>query len=91
MRNGNACPKCDCRQIYCIPGSGAGGRCIQYGLTVFNPIYISHYVCGKCGFVEEWVDIPDELKRVQKVFDQIQINEARDDYEDVGDDDIGAG
>lgn len=58
MKNQHICPKCGSNDIFIIDGHagayGAGNN-IENGLTVFSYIPVDRYVCGNCGFSEEWI------------------------------------
>ena len=64
MKNNNRCPKCDGSSIIFIEGyAGAygSGNNIRVGLTMFSAAKVDRYVCGGCGYSEEWIrqeDIP---------------------------------
>jgi hypothetical protein len=63
MRNTKACPKCKSHDIVVIPSSVGA-----YVGAVIPMIRVSHYLCGSCGFIEEWVDDPKELERIKKKY-----------------------
>lgn len=62
MKNTRQCPKCGSRDIFVIDGyCGAYGRGnnIEVGMTIFSAVPVDRYVCGECGFSEEWIRIED--------------------------------
>jgi ribosomal protein S27AE len=69
MRNSKACPKCKATDIVRIPGVvgnyGAGNN-IFIGRILFSAVKVTRYLCGSCGFSEEWVDSADDIARVKK-------------------------
>ena len=71
MKNSGECPKCGEKDIVEIPGKvGAygSGNNIQVGFTVFSAIKVTRYLCASCGFSEEWVTNPGDLKKVAQKF-----------------------
>jgi predicted nucleic-acid-binding Zn-ribbon protein len=64
------CPKCHSTDIIRLPGeldppatlSGAKPP------SSFKTINITHYCCANCGFIEVWVDDPNDLKELLKKF-----------------------
>jgi hypothetical protein len=62
MKKTGACPKCGSREIVNIPSSaGAFG-------AVFSAVKVSHYLCGGCGFIEEWIDDPENREKIKKKY-----------------------
>ena len=58
MKNTRVCPKCGSKDIFVIDGHADAygtGNNIQYGATIFTYIPVDRYVCGKCGYSEEWL------------------------------------
>lgn len=58
MKNHHLCPKCGSNDIFVIDGyAGAygAGNNIPCGATIFSSIPVDRYVCGSCGFSEEWI------------------------------------
>ncbi len=65
MKSGH-CPKCGGTDIIEVAEQTRGG--IISGQTIFTMIYSRRYVCGNCGFMEEYADesdIPKLKKRYQ--------------------------
>jgi ribosomal protein S27AE len=61
VKNTRTCPKCASTELMQIPGSKwAEGEHIQ--LRGMWPVVITRYLCGRCGFSEEWLDDPKPLK-----------------------------
>ena len=44
-------------------GYGTGNN-IMVGMTIFSAVPVNRYVCGYCGFTEEWIDRED-IERVR--------------------------
>ncbi len=58
MKNTHICPKCQAQDIIRVPGNvgpyGSGNN-ITVGATIFSSVKVDRYVCGMCGFSEEWI------------------------------------
>lgn len=58
MKNTGKCPKCGNDDIIMIEGytgaHGAGNN-IMIGMTVWSAVPVDRYICGSCGFSEEWI------------------------------------
>ena len=71
MKNTGTCPKCKSKDIIRVFEDsrpyGAGDN-IQIGLWIIDTIQITRYICGKCGFVEEWIDLPADIKQLKDKF-----------------------
>ncbi|MBQ6357034.1 MAG: hypothetical protein IJI33_03650 [Solobacterium sp.] len=72
MKFSNVCPKCGSDQILMVPGDvrsyGAGNN-IMTGMTVLSAVKVRRYVCCDCGFSEEWIDLDDIDKLIDR-YDQ---------------------
>ena len=63
MKTSAACPKCGSTEIYRIPNPmrrEADPR-IQTGWTYWSSIPVTRYLCGQCGFIEEWIASQTDL------------------------------
>jgi hypothetical protein len=71
MKNSKACPKCRSTEVIRVPGEIGGygaGNNIRVGMTFFSAVKVTRYLCGTCGFSEEWVDSSEEIAKVRKKF-----------------------
>ena len=62
MKNTKICPKCGSSDVFEIKGhTGAygTGNNIPAGLLITSYVPVDRYVCGKCGFSEEWIRTED--------------------------------
>lgn len=62
MKQSNICPKCQSTDIIHVPGKAGAygvGNNIQLGWTNFSAVLVHRYVCGRCGYSEEWIDKED--------------------------------
>jgi ribosomal protein S27AE len=74
MKNTKVCPKCGSRDIIIVPGSinmfGAGDN-IPTGLNILGgtvAIMVTRHLCGKCGFIEEWVEDPKDREKLKRKY-----------------------
>ncbi|NOQ37530.1 hypothetical protein GQ472_01450 [archaeon] len=71
MKNSKQCPKCSSRKIIRIPGKvgtwGTGNN-ILMGTFVKNAVLITRYLCGNCGFSEEWIDEKKDIEKLEKKY-----------------------
>lgn len=71
MRNTGICPKCGAARVIRIPDSGRyanGNNIYTTKMTLFGKVPVIRYVCGACGYVEDWVENKAELEKLEKVF-----------------------
>jgi ribosomal protein S27AE len=68
MRRAKLCPKCGSGEIAAVPGSvgafGTGSN-IPIGQFIFSAVRVSRYICTACGFIEEWVDNPEDIAKIK--------------------------
>lgn len=66
MKNTHQCLKCGSAEIIRIDYADSLHRAniIPLGRTIFGAAKIVRYVCGRCGFCEEWIDSPTDLQKV---------------------------
>ena len=71
MRNSRTCSKCQAADVVRIPGEarsfGAGNN-ILVGGTIFSAVKVTRYLCGCCGFSEEWIDSADDIAELKKKY-----------------------
>ena len=71
MKHGNPCPKCHATNVLRVPG-GVGaygsGNNVKTGFRWSSAVPVSRYVCMACGFVEEWIDNPDDLAKLHDTY-----------------------
>ena len=59
MKNTKICPKCQSSKIVrfdCHAG-GHGGNFVTTSFV--SAVTINRYICCRCGYVEEWIDVGD--------------------------------
>lgn len=57
--------------IICVPGSALGqgsGNCINLIAEVPSEVAVSRFVCGRCGFSEEWIDAAEDIDQLWTTF-----------------------
>ena len=72
MKLTGKCPKCESSDLIQIPGQiGAYGSGNNVPLGLFkSPVKVTRFLCGKCGFSEEWIDSGEEIERLRKTYAQ---------------------
>ena len=60
------CSKCAGFDYLYVPGYKGGGEGVHDGPFLFNSLQPSRYICGQCGFVEEYFDNPEHLEVVRR-------------------------
>jgi predicted nucleic-acid-binding Zn-ribbon protein len=72
MKNSKTCPKCESADIIRIPGDvrafGAGNSILVGGALLPKFVLVTRYLCGACGFSEEWIDGTDDIAKLKEVF-----------------------
>lgn len=66
MKNTRTCPKCGGHDIAIVDGYAGpygSGNNIMTGGTIFSAVKIDRYICGFCGYTEEWIN-QDGLKKL---------------------------
>ena len=52
-------------------GKVAKARTGKVGLTVFNAVLVTRYLCTDCGFSEEWVDDRANVEKLRSKFQRL--------------------
>ena len=65
MKNTGVCPKCRSTDIRAFRRK-TWATMIPMNRSVFGAVYTSWFVCASCGFVESWIESPDDLAKVRK-------------------------
>jgi hypothetical protein len=74
MKNANACPKCQAKDIIRIPGwvggygSGNNIPVKTFSLGMSGWVPVARYVCSRCGYTEEWIDNKDDIEKLKKKY-----------------------
>lgn len=71
MKIKQECPKCNSENIIRIPGEvgpyGSGNN-ITVGATILSAIKVTRYLCGNCGYTEEWIDNKQDIEKLTKKY-----------------------
>jgi predicted nucleic-acid-binding Zn-ribbon protein len=71
MRNSKKCPKCQSREIIRIPGNprpaGVGNN-VKFSFWDFAGIPVTRYLCGSCGYIEQWIDEAKEIDEIKDYY-----------------------
>jgi hypothetical protein len=73
MKNSQQCPKCKSADIIRIPGMVASygvGNAVLAGSTISSAVKVSRYLCGQCGYSEEWIDSQEDIVKIKKKYSQ---------------------
>ena len=65
MNDRGKCGKCGSASSLRIPGTPGDHSHIVVGERLMHTIVVTKYVCTDCGYIEEWVGDPDDLKRLK--------------------------
>lgn len=71
MKNAKQCPKCGSGRIMQLKGDSRQPwrRGIFTGWSLFSAVPVDVYVCGDCGYMEEWVSkahLPKLRKKAER-------------------------
>ena len=73
MRRKNQCAKCASSNLLRIPPVPGEEPHIAIGRRGMHPLTISKFVCGDCGYIEQWVSSDDDLAKLRSEYaDQSQ-------------------
>ncbi|MFA6549952.1 MAG: hypothetical protein WCT36_01185 [Candidatus Gracilibacteria bacterium] len=64
MKNTNKCPKCSGEKIIKIPGRNRNSYFNLINAKMFSAIYVTRYLCNKCGYSEEWIDGKEDINKL---------------------------
>lgn len=71
MKQTLCCPKCGSREIFRVPDHpsrhASGNNIDTTTWTLLGKIPVIRYVCCGCGYVENWVEFPEELAEIRRV------------------------
>ena len=70
MKDSKMCPKCRSTDIIRLPGDvrgyGAGNNVVVGKWLSMKLVLVTRYLCGSCGFSEEWIDSPDDIAKIKE-------------------------
>lgn len=69
MKHSQICPKCDSYDVLRIKGGSTwtGYQNFIRG-SATKMVLVTRYLCGNCGFSEEWVEDPKGLELLKKKY-----------------------
>ncbi len=71
MKRSLKCPKCDSDEVVRKRGSPVLNSWSRIAISITSiDIWVTKYVCTDCGFIEEWVDNPNDLARLKAKIDR---------------------
>jgi ribosomal protein L37E len=68
MKQDNTCSKCGQRDLIRVPPLPTDEPHFAVGERGMRPVQVTRHVCAACGFVEEWVDNMDDLKKLKEQY-----------------------
>jgi ribosomal protein S27AE len=64
----NKCAKCSSPDLLSIPSVPGEDPRIVIGERGMRMVAVKKYVCGHCGYIEEWVDDPRDLAELRREY-----------------------
>lgn len=68
MKTDRICVKCGSDDLLRVPGLSQSEHHLVTGEKTLHPLRVAKFVCGKCGFIEEWVDSRDDLDKLRQEY-----------------------
>ena len=72
VKRRKCCPKCGSGSIVRVPDHpyrhASGNNIYTSTFTLIGKIPVIRYVCCDCGYVENWVEKPNELDKIRSFF-----------------------
>ena len=66
------CPKCGSGDIVRVPDNPArhasGNNIYTSTFTLMGKVPVIRYVCCQCGYVENWVETPQQREEIRRAF-----------------------
>ena len=71
MKNSMECSKCGSKAILKRKGSPVMNSWSRVSLSLASlDIWVTKYICGDCGFIEEWIDKGEDIAKVKSKTDE---------------------
>jgi ribosomal protein S27AE len=70
MKKNNKCTKCGSTHLIRIPVIPGEGPHIAIGDRVMHTLPVLQFVCGACGYIENWVAGDGELAKLREQYGQ---------------------
>ncbi len=68
MKATGICPKCGSDQVSRVPGHQDETSIIVDWAGYLGSVPVARYVCCACGYVESYVELPEDLDRIRRKF-----------------------
>jgi ribosomal protein S27AE len=71
VRMASPCTKCGSADLIRVPavrGPYGTGNFVVFGLISSKRVPVTRYVCGNCGYTEEWVEAQADIARLKRKF-----------------------
>jgi hypothetical protein len=68
MNRQNQCAKCASPDLLPIPPEPGDELHIALGMRGMRRVTVKKYVCGECGYIEEWVEDERDLTELKKEY-----------------------
>jgi ribosomal protein S27AE len=66
MKNTKVCPKCKSNKIIRAQHHWNQDNTLPVG--IFSWVRVARYICGQCGFIENWIDSENDLNAVREKY-----------------------
>ena len=67
MKTSNTCVKCNSNNLRKIEGKYPLSKVNNIiKVSPFKTLYVTSYVCVECGYLEEWIEKPEDLEYLAK-------------------------
>jgi ribosomal protein S27AE len=68
VKQKNKCAKCSSPELLFIPSMPGEEPRIAVGERGMQMVAVSKFVCGNCGYIEEWVRDAQDLEKLRKEY-----------------------
>jgi ribosomal protein S27AE len=71
MKTSGKCSKCASTDVLRIPGQAGpfgSGNNIPAGATIFSSVKLTRFLCGRCGYSEDWVESAADLQKLREKY-----------------------
>ncbi len=58
-------------------GANGAGNNILLGNWIWNHVKVTRYLCGACGFTEEWIDAKEDIEKIRRSKKVAAVNHLR--------------
>jgi predicted nucleic-acid-binding Zn-ribbon protein len=71
MKNTKKCPKCNSTAISRKRGSPVLNSWFRISINLTSlDVWLSKFICTECGYVEEWIENENDLKKFRERLEQ---------------------